>query len=340
MTRTNKGTSRVWEVFAVIFFSTAIVAFLGAVVYWIKKKQESVDSKSAVRLCVTPDALKEKIEVRLKDKVEYSFWKPYVVPPMERQKVLRQCLQQVQGYLGSPDIVAKSNYVWNSEETLPLMVRHYAVEPPERLGSQTTGAKRLTFLEVEGRPSVHLLLGFKKTPDMEFCFFQDDSTKEWKLDWQQFARYQPEEWEKFVQGDGLDMGQFRVWLFREKVAETRDEYALRVIAPGVNGTDARSIGRPLVMVPKKSDLGRKVYMLFKLNEDVYTSPYRVINANDEEGALRVRAVLSRSAKPINSSGEYGFDLVKILGEGWYGVPCKDTEEGLILMPEEKKEQKF
>ena len=37
---------------------------------------------------------------------------------------------------------------------------------------------------------------------MEFCFFKDGQDGAWKLDWQQFARYQPVNWEDFVRGNG------------------------------------------------------------------------------------------------------------------------------------------
>ena len=59
-------------------------------------------------------------------------------------------------------------------------------------------------------------------------------------------------------------------------------------------------------------------MLFKINEEMEHSPYRVLNANDEAGMLRARVLLSRSKEP-NSKGEYSFTLVRLLGEGWYGL---------------------
>ena len=48
------------------------------------------------------------------------------------------------------------------------------------------------------------------------------------------------------------------------------------------------------------------------------SPYRVLNANDEADMLRARVLLSRSKEP-NRKGEYSFTLVRLLGEGWYGL---------------------
>ena len=59
-------------------------------------------------------------------------------------------------------------------------------------------------------------------------------------------------------------------------------------------------------------------MLFKMDEEMLHSPYKVLNANDDRGALRVRVLLSRSKEP-NRKGEYSFTLVKLLGEGWYGL---------------------
>ena len=40
---------------------------------------------------------------------------------------------------------------------------------------------------------------------MEFCFFKDEQDGSWKLDWQQFARFQPMNWEDFVRGKGEDI---------------------------------------------------------------------------------------------------------------------------------------
>ena len=51
------------------------------------------------------------------------------------------------------------------------MVRHYAMSPPEAIVSRPKGPKSFAVFEVEGHPCAQLLVGFEKTPDMEFCFF-------------------------------------------------------------------------------------------------------------------------------------------------------------------------
>lgn len=306
------------RVLAVIFFVIAAGIFLTGFFFWLQKKQASRNSDEATRIVVTPEILDKGMTATLKDNLEYCFWPPYHVPPMERQDLLRTCLQEAQKYLSTPGLVQKSSYVWKPLKSLPLMVRHYAVTSPELIVSRPTGPKRFAVSKVEGVPCVQLLIGFEKTPDMEFCFFKDEQEGGWKLDWQQFARYQPLNWDDFVHGKGEDLAEFRIWMIRDRMSENKDDYAFKMIAPGANGSEERSIARPLVYVPKKTEMGKRLFMLFKMNEKMERSSYRVLNANDELDMLRVRVLLSRSSKP-DRKGEYSFTLVKLLGEGWYGL---------------------
>lgn len=313
--RRGKSAARI---LSVIFFIVALGVFFSGLFFWLQKHQAALDSRDSARICATPDMLDGGLQAALKDKVDYSFWPPHYVPPMDRQELLRKCLAEAQKYLNANDVVQKSSFVWNSLETLPLMVRHYAVSAPEMIVSRPTGPKKFAVLEVEGHPCTQLLIGFQDSPDMEFCFFKDEQNDAWKLDWQQFARYQPVNWEDFVRGEGDDLAEFRVWMIRDRVSETKDEYAYRLIAPGRNGSDERSVARPMVYVPKKSDMGKRLYMLFRINEEMLSSSYRVLNSNDDHEMLRARLLLARSKEP-NRKGEYSFTLVKLLGEGWYGL---------------------
>ena len=314
----GKAGGALGRILSVIFFMMALGLFFGGLFFWLQKRQASRDSGAAARICATPEMLSGELQATLKDKVDYSFWPPCHIPPMERQDLLRNCLVEAQKYLSAPDVVQKSSFVWNSLQSLPLMVRHYAVSPPEVIASKPVGPKSFAVLEVEGHPCAQLLIGFEKTPNMEFCFFKDGQDGAWKLDWQQFARYQPVNWEDFVRGKGEDIAEFRVWMIRDRMSENKDNYAFKLIAPGMNGSEERSIARPMVYVPRKSETGKRLFMLFKINEEMEHSPYRVLNANDELDMLRVRVLLSRSKEP-NRKGEYSFTLVKLLGEGWYGL---------------------
>lgn len=320
----RKGGRSLFRVFSVLFFIVAVCMFFGGLFFWLQKRQATQDSGDEKKIHVTPAALSGDLYVTLRDKVNYNFWPPHAVPVLEREDVVRKCLMTAQKYLTMTDLVQKSDLVWRSVDMIPLMVRHYAVAKPEIMRSVPTGPKGFAMLEVEGRPCIQLLIGFKTTPDMEFCFFKDEQEGAWKLDWPQFARYQPENWDRFVRGGGSEMGEFRVWITRDRMSEDKDRYAYKLVAPGMNGTDDRSIARPMVYVPKKSETGKRLFMLFKLNEEMANSPQRVLTANDDRDTLRVRIVLSRSKSP-NSRGEYSFTLVKLLGEGWYGLPSDQSK---------------
>ena len=316
--RGGKAGFALGRILSVIFFVIALGMFFGGLFFWLQKRQASLDSGAAARICATPEMLSGELKAALKDRVDYSFWPPYHISPMEKQDLLRNCLAEAQKYLSAADVVQKSSFVWKSLQSLPLMVRHYAMSPPEAIVSRPKGPKSFAVFEVEGHPCAQLLVGFEKTPDMEFCFFKDEQDGSWKLDWQQFARFQPMNWEDFVRGKGEDIAEFRVWMVRERMSENKDDYAFKLIAPGVNGSEERSIARPMVYVPRKSEMGKRLFMLFKINEEMEHSPYRVLNANDEADMLRARVLLSRSKEP-NRKGEYSFTLVRLLGEGWYGL---------------------
>ena len=216
---------------------------------------------------------------------------------MEKQDLLRNCLAEAQKYLSAADVVQKSSFVWKSLQSLPLMVRHYAMSPPEAIVSRPKGPKSFAVFEVEGHPCAQLLVGFEKDSRYGILFFKDEQDGSWKLDWQQFARFQPMNWEDFVRGKGEDIAEFRVWMVRERMSENKDDYAFKLIAPGMNGSEERSIARPMVYVPRKSEMGKRLFMLFKINEEMEHSPYRVLNANDEADMLRARVLLSRSKEP-------------------------------------------
>lgn len=300
------------RILSVIFFVIALGMFFGGLFFWLQKRQASLDSGAAARICATPEMLSGELKAALKDRVDYSFWPPYHISPMEKQDLLRNCLAEAQKYLSAADVVQKSSFVWKSLQSLPLMVRHYAMSPPEAIVSRPKGPKSFAVFEVEGHPCAQLLVGFEKTPDMEFCFFKDEQDGSWKLDWQQFARFQPMNWEDFVRGKGEDIAEFRVWMVRERMSENKDDYAFKLIAPGMNGSEERSIARPMVYVPRKSEMGKRLFMLFKINEEMEHSPYRVLNANDEADMLRARfffpAAKSPTARgniPLRWSGCWG-----------------------------------
>lgn len=83
--RGRPGGMSVSRILSVIFFLAALGVFLGGAFFWLRKHQAAKDSSEAARICATPEMLSGKVNVALKDKVDYSFWPPHYVPPMERQ---------------------------------------------------------------------------------------------------------------------------------------------------------------------------------------------------------------------------------------------------------------
>ncbi len=331
-----KQKGKALRVCCVIFFFISVICFMGGALYWLRKNQEHQSVTKSSVIIATPAELEKGLQCSIKDRVIYSFWPEYHVARQDQADLLKECLAVAQAYLNAMDVayerpvseeqranarVAMSNQVWDSINILPLIVRHYAynkTEPNIRT-RKTKGVKKFTLVEVEGKPCLQLLLAFENEPDMEFCFFKDRKTNTWKLDWQQYARYQSCNWEDFARGVGEDIGEFRLWMERDYGSETRDDYAFRLIAPGRNATSDVRIATPTVKIPKKSQIGKRLFLLHKLNAEMQASPYRILNENDESGRLRVRLILARTAS-LEKEGEYSFTPIKLIGPGWFYTP--------------------
>ena len=108
------------RILSVIFFVIALGMFFGGLFFWLQKRQASLDSGAAARICATPEMLSGELKAALKDRVDYSFWPPYHISPMEKQDLLRNCLAEAQKYLSAADVVQKSSFVWKSLQSLPL----------------------------------------------------------------------------------------------------------------------------------------------------------------------------------------------------------------------------
>ena len=128
--RGGKAGFALGRILSVIFFVIALGMFFGGFFFWLQKRQASLDSGAAARICATPEMLSGELKAALKDRVDYSFWPPYHISPMEKQDLLRNCLAEAQKYLSAADVVQKSTIVTKSLQSLPLMVRHYAMSPP------------------------------------------------------------------------------------------------------------------------------------------------------------------------------------------------------------------
>lgn len=130
---------------------------------------------------------------------------------------------------------------------------------------------------------------------------------------------------------GEDIAEFRVWMVRERMSENKDEYAFKLIAPGMNGSEERSIARPMVYVPRKSEMGKRLFMLFKINEEMEHSPYRVLNANDEAGMLRARFSFP-AAKSPTARGNIPLRWSGCWGKAGTAFLSRNKKEGLGRSP--------
>ena len=77
-------------ILSVIFFVIALEVF-SAVFLLAWKRQASLDSRNGRAVYATRRCCPE-VKAALKDRVDYSFWPPYHISPVETQDLLRNCL--------------------------------------------------------------------------------------------------------------------------------------------------------------------------------------------------------------------------------------------------------
>ena len=87
--RGGKAGFALGRILSVIFFVIALGMFFGGLFFWLQKRQASLDSGAAARICATPEMLSGELKAALKDRVDYSFWPPYHISPMEKQDLLQ-----------------------------------------------------------------------------------------------------------------------------------------------------------------------------------------------------------------------------------------------------------
>ena len=58
------------RILSVIFFVIALGMFFGGLFFWLQKRQASLDSGAAARICATPEMLSGEVKAALKDRVD------------------------------------------------------------------------------------------------------------------------------------------------------------------------------------------------------------------------------------------------------------------------------
>ena len=170
-----------------------------------------------------------------------------------------------------------------------------------------------------------------KTLDVVFR----EENDEWRLDWEDFARYSDHPWPLFLAGSGEPEGEFRL-LARERLADERkDAQTISVVlyAPRFGRPNDTGFQSPEFLVSRNDRNGQLLDAAFKLA----AQHKRIFNASlpdlNPGGMIRVRVKIQRSE--INL--ERKFEILEVLACHWYSVddPGVKADAPAKVMPQQR-----
>lgn len=237
---------------------------------------------------------------------------------------IQKCVESFSGFLAAGTPEGRNQFVLSPISTAARMDRFYSLNPSMKIDP--------TSLELAGRSVVHLpdakaiaTLWKSKDGKQYDAVFQEENG-EWRLDWDQFARYGDYPWSLFLAGTGPAEGEFRL-LARERLADERKEAAtisLMLYAPRFGEPGETGFQSPEFLVSKESPDGQLLDAAFKLvrsGGQVFNP--KIPNVNPD-GMIRVRLMVRR----IETDMERKFEITRVIACHWYSV----DDPGVVPAP--------
>jgi hypothetical protein len=229
--------------------------------------------------------------------------------------------QSFSGFIsaGTPEL--RNQFVLNPITTATRMARFYDLNPQVTLDPAKLSLAHSAILDLPTGRAIET--NWKSTDGrvVDAVFVEQD--KEWRLDWDHFARFSTYPWGLFLAGSGPPEGEFRL-LARQRLADERkDADALSIVlyAPRFGAPDETGLQSPEFLVKRDTRNGRLLDAAFKLEK----SGKRVFGINipnpNPEGLIRVRVKVRR----IEDDQERRFELLEVIACHWYSVDVPGVE---------------
>lgn len=243
---------------------------------------------------------------------------------------IQKCVQAFSGFVAAGTPEARNQFVLSPISTAARMARFSSLNPAMKVDPAT--------LELAGRSVVHLpdskgiAIHWKSKDGKQYDAVFLEENGEWRLDWDQFARYSDYPWSLFLAGNGPSEGEFRL-LARERLAEERknaDTISLMLYAPKFGIPGSTGFQSPEFLIPKNSPDGQLLVAAFKLARSggqVFNSKLPDLNP---DGLIRVRVKVRR----VETNLERKFEITRVIACHWYSV----DDPGVAPAPSEPVEK--
>lgn len=231
------------------------------------------------------------------------------------QEAIPSCYQAMMTFMTHVTPEARAGVVRNPSRTVGLMVRG-----SEKLPVLAEDAELRLLLDgllttPDGK-AVATVWDFDGTQKVEAVFFRGDEG-EWRLDWEQLARYSEESWPLFLAGGGEDEAEFRLLARRRDVSDpeaARLNLGIVLLEPENSRPERVGAASPQILVPKDSPEGGIIERAFQRREAGGAAYGATSSKFDPNGMIRLRVRVRR----IDGEDKH-FELVKVIATHWLAI---------------------
>lgn len=228
---------------------------------------------------------------------------------------IQKCLTTFSGFLRSGSLEGQNQFVLSPISTARRAARFHSLNPTVKIDPKTLTVAGKSVIHLPETKAIVILWESKEGQQYDTMFREEKG--EWRLDWDQFARFSDYPWSLFLAGSGPTEAEFRL-LARERLAEERKGaetislmlYAPRIGAPGETGFQSSEF-----LVSRKSRDGQLLEAAFKLARSggqVFDSQLPNVNP---DGLIRVRVKVRRT----EADQERKFEITRVIACHWYSI---------------------
>jgi hypothetical protein len=228
---------------------------------------------------------------------------------------LPACAATFSGFLSAGTPESRNQFVLSPVSTALRMARYYSQNALVSIDPAKLRMVGNAVLDLPGGKAIETHWNTENGQTLDAVFRLEH--EEWRLDWDDFARYSDCPWALFLAGSGTSEGEFRL-LARERLPEERkDSESLSVVfyAPRFGHPRDTGYQSPEFLMPRHSNNGQLLDAAFKLTRNggrIFKASLPDLNP---EGMIRVRVKARRSE--VNM--ERKFEIIEVLACHWYAL---------------------
>jgi hypothetical protein len=229
---------------------------------------------------------------------------------------LPACAATFSGVLSAGTPESRNQFVLSPVSTALRMARYYSQNALVSIDPTKLRLTGSAVLDLPGGKAIETHWNHSENGQTFDAVFRMEH-EEWRLDWDDFARYSDCPWALFLAGSGNPEGEFRL-LARERLPEERkDSESLSMVfyAPRFGHPYDTGFQSPEFLVSRHSDNGQLLDAALKLTRNggrVFKASLPNLNP---EGMIRVRV----KARRTEVNMERKFEIIEVLACHWYAL---------------------